>query len=437
MRLKYGLDERPPAKEMALFGLQWFAVTIPVIVTIGKITAGFHFAAPEAEVAYLQRLSFVMAVALFTQVVAGHRLPLIIGPSTVLLIGIISSREYGLGPVYTSIAIGGLLLALLSITGLFARLKSLFTTRVVAVVLLLIAFTLTPTVLNLISSPRVGSGPSVNLLFSAGLITAMFLFYRYSSGIWKSTFIIWTMAGGSLFYFMLFPGTFTSTQVVRSAPLVSWALHDIPVGFTVDPGVLVSFIFCFLALAVNDMGSIQSLNELLKASEQPRRLTRGVLVTGLANVFAGLLGVIGPVNFSLSPGVIASTGCGSRLTLLPAALLLGLVAFSPAAIALLGNVPSVVIGCVLLFTLCSQIAAGLSILFEAEEEFRFEGGLVLGLPILLGTVVAFFSLDVIHTFPAVLRPIVGNGFVVGVAAALILEHGVFRRSQVRDKDIQA
>ena len=359
MRLKYGLDERPPAKEMVLFGLQWFAVTIPVIVTIGKITAGFHFAAPEAEVAYLQRLSFVMAVALFTQVVAGHRLPLIIGPSTVLLIGIISSREYGLGPVYTSITIGGLLLALLSITGLFARLKSLFTTRVVAVVLLLIAFTLTPTVLNLITSPLVGSGPSVNLLFSAGLVTAMFLFYRYSSGIWKSTFFIWTMAGGSLLYFMLFPGTFTSAQVVRSASLVSWALHDIPGGFELDAGVLVSFIFCFLALAVNDMGSIQSLNELLKASEQPRRLTRGVLVTGVANMFAGFLGVIGPVNFSLSPGVIASTGCGSRLTLLPAALLLGLVAFSPAAIALLGNVPSVVIGCVLLFTLCSQIAAGL------------------------------------------------------------------------------
>jgi len=48
MRLKYGLDERPPAKEMVLFGVQWFAVTIPVIVTIGKITAGFHFAVPEA-----------------------------------------------------------------------------------------------------------------------------------------------------------------------------------------------------------------------------------------------------------------------------------------------------------------------------------------------------------------------------------------------------
>jgi len=59
------------------------------------------------------------------------------------------------------------------------------------------------------------------------------------------------------------------------------------------------------------------------------------------------------------------------------------------------------------------------------------------LPILLGTVVAFLPPDVLHTFPAVLRPVVGNGFVVGVAAALILEHGVFRRSQVRDKDNQA
>jgi len=70
----------------------------------------------------------------------------------------------------------------------------------------------------------------------------MFLFYRYSSGIWKSTFFIWTMAGGSVLYFMLFPGTFTSAQVVRSAPLVSWALHDIPGGFELDAGVLGFFL---------------------------------------------------------------------------------------------------------------------------------------------------------------------------------------------------
>ncbi len=177
---------------------------------------------------------------------------------------------------------------------------------------------------------------------------------------------------------------------------------------------------------MNDLGSIQSLNEILKPPGQPQRISRGIFITGLANAVAGLLGVIGPVNFSLSPGVIASTGCASRMTLIPTAILLGLLAFSPAAIALVGSVPSVVIGSVLLFILCSQVGAGLSIIFESAEGFQFETGLIIGLPILLGTLIAFLPASVLHTFPVILRPILGNGFVVGIAAALVLEHGVFR-----------
>ena len=423
MQFKYGLDERPPIGEMILFGLQWFAVTIPIIVIIGKITAGFHFAAPEDEILYMQKLCFVMAASLCVQVLAGHRLPLVIGPSSVLLIGIISSRASGADAVYSAILAGGLMLSLLSVTGLFGHLRLLFTARVVASVLLLIAFTLTPTILNLIASPHTGYGAPVNLCFALLVVLLMFFLYRYARGIWKSTIIIWTMLGGSLLYTTLFGGG-QLQEATHSGPLMAGLFHRMT-PMTLDVGVLVSFILCFLALAANDMGSIQSMNELLKTSDQPRRLARGILVTGLANVLAGFLGVIGPVNFSLSPGVIASTGCASRLTLLPTAALLILLAFSPAGISLFGSVPAVIIGCVLLFVLCSQIAAGFSILFEHLEEFHFEDGLILGLPILLGTVVAFLPPAILDAFPAILRPIVGNGFVVGVAAAIILDHLVF------------
>lgn len=424
MQFRYGLDERPPAGEWILFGLQWLAVTVPIIVIIGKITAGYHFAAAEEETLYMQKLSFVMAVALLAQILAGHRLPLIIGPSTVLLIGIISSGNSGKDAIYTSILLGGGLLSLLSITGLFSHLKRLFTARVVAAVLLLIAFTLIPTIRNLVAPSHGGPGAPSGITFAIALVFVLFLFFRFAKGIWKSTLIIWVMAAGSLAYRILYPDSVPAQSVLHSPALSCFFRHVTHV--TVDAGVLISFFFCFLALAVNDMGSIQSTNELLKAPEQGRRLTRGILVTGLSNVLAGLLGVIGPVNFSLSPGVIASTGCASRLALLPTAVLLGLLSFSPAAIGVLGSVPSPVIGGVLLFILCSQVAAGLAILFESPGGFPFESGLILGLPILLGTLVAFLPSDVFNAIPPTLRPILGNGFVVGVAAALTLEHGIFR-----------
>jgi xanthine/uracil permease len=169
------------------------------------------------------------------------------------------------------------------------------------------------------------------------------------------------------------------------------------------------------------------MNELLKPPDMSGRITRGMIVTGLANMASGFLGVIGPVNFSLSPGVISSTGCASRFVLLPAAFLLLLLSFSPAVIGFIGNAPPVVIGSVLIYILCAQIAAGLMVVFESEKEFQFTSGLIIGLPILLGTIIAFLPAGIMNTFPSVLKPVLGNGFVVGVVTALILEHVIFRK----------
>jgi xanthine/uracil permease len=423
VKLRYGLDERPPARELALYGLQWFAVTIPVIIIIGKVAAGLHSQSAADEITYIQKLSFVMAAALFLELTAGHRLPLIIGPSTVLLIGIIASRGFGATTIYSSILLGGVLLFVMSITGLFAHLKRFFTTRVVAVVLLLIAFTMAPTIMGLITSPQSGSGAFANLVFSLAMIFSMFFLYSILKNIWRSTLIIWAMLAGTLIYFGLFPAGHLFK--FQEFPLAGGFLHDFTFPISLNAGVIISFLFCYLALAVNDLGSIQSLNELLKPEGEQRRITRGMLVTGLANVAAGFLGVIGPVNFSLSPGVIMSTQCASRSALVPTAFLLLLLSFSPALLSLLGNVPPTVIGCILAYILCAQVVAGLAII-TGQGEVSYQTGLIIGLPLILGTVIAFLPAEVLGSFPALLRPVLGNGFVVGVLAALVMEHLIFR-----------
>lgn len=134
MKFKYGLDERPPFLKTVLYGIQWFAVTIPIIIVIGKITGALHFASIGDQMAYLQRLVFVMAAALLAQLMLGHRMPLIVGPSSILLIGIIAAAGHHPDTIYTSILLGGLILAIVSVTGLFGRLKTLFSPRVVAAV---------------------------------------------------------------------------------------------------------------------------------------------------------------------------------------------------------------------------------------------------------------------------------------------------------------
>jgi xanthine/uracil permease len=135
------------------------------------------------------------------------------------------------------------------------------------------------------------------------------------------------------------------------------------------------------------------------------------------------------VNYSLSPGVIVSTGCSSQFTLIPTAVFITLLSFFPVVIGFISSVPSVVIGGVMAYIMASQVVAGLMVAFQDAREngFQFERGLVIGLPLLLGTVVAFLEPSIIDSLPVILKPILGNGFVVGVISALILEHLIFRQ----------
>ncbi|OPX97390.1 MAG: putative purine permease YbbY [Syntrophorhabdus sp. PtaU1.Bin002] len=424
MQFKYGLNDRLPFAELLMLGFQWFALSIPTIAIIGKVVGTVQVLAPIDQTGYIQKMLFVVSVALFCQILWGHRLPLILGPSTVLLIGIISSRGFEANTVYSSILLGGAILTALSISGLFGYLQRFFTPQVVATVLILIALTLAPTVMNLITVAEQRVPPTINLSFSVALTMALFVCYRFTKGVWRSTVILWAMIGGSALYFLMFPRCFVAETLFRGSA-VSPFFSGFTTGLSIEPGVLVSFLFCFFALSINDLGSIQSMKELIDPPRMGGRIRRGIAFTGVANVVAGFFGVIGPVNYSLSPGVIAATGSASRFTLLPASMLLFLLSFSPFVVGLMGNIPPVVVGSILIYILSYQVAAGLIVAFQREKAFELRDGLVVGLPILLGTIVAFFPTSVLSGLPPALRPIVGNGFVVGVLSALVLEHVIF------------
>ena len=428
MQFDYDLEEKVPFLKSFLFGLQWAALTISAIIMLGKVVGGLHFADSLSQIMYLQKILFICGVTLFFQIILGHKLPLIPGPSAVLIVGIIASQGFGLVQIYSSVMIGGLFITLLAVSGLFKHMQKFFTTSVVAVVLLLISFGLTPSMRNMMIDSQSNINPFYNLSFSLIFIILMFLCYQWLSGFWKSTLIIWAMIAGSLFYYLIFP-LGQGNELFSDAPLFRHFFQQMNFQLSVEPGVLISFIFCAIALSINDLGSIRAVDEMIQAGDVDRRITRGISITGLANIVSGFFGVIGPVNYSLSPGMIASTRCASRFPLLPAAAIIFIFAFSPRATGFIGSVPPVVIGAVLVYAMTSQVAAGLILAFRGtgEEGFPFENGLVIGLSVLLGTIIAFLPPAVTSTIPPFLRPILGNSFVVGVITALILENIVFRK----------
>ena len=425
MKFRHGLDEVLPLFTTMLFGLQWYVVVVPYIIILGTIAGGVHFAdSPGLQLNYLQKLFLATGLTLFVQVLWGHKLPLVIGPAAVLLSGIVSNRaDATIGAIYLAVAFCGAMLAVLSWCNLLGRINALFTNRIIGIVLALIAFTILPTIFQLIVAGT--ERPFAHLAFSVMLIMAMLIGQRFLPDTLKSTIVIWALLIGSLLYYGLFAENWPVVAATEVST-ISWGFAV--TGFEFDVVTIISFMFCYLALTANDIGSIQSTAGLLAVGDSGERSKRGLFVTGLGNLLAGCLGVMGPVNYSFSSGIIIATGCASRFPLAVAGLGMMLLACMPGIISLFSYIPAVVTGSLLFYTMCSQTAGGLMMLGKSLEKSGFETGLIVGVSLMLGTMIAFMPAAMAATIPAVIRPLVTNGIVMGVTIALILEHVVYFKS---------
>lgn len=419
MKLRYNVDDRLPLSQLVLYALQWFILAVAVVVTSVFVAQG----TPEERLFYAQKLFAVMGVAGFVQVVWGHRMPIVVGPAAVLLVGVLSAlgSQADSDAIYSSIAIGGVLITLLSFGGLMRYVQRLFTPRIIIVILMLIAFTLAPVIKNLVFPMGATEGQHLfGLLFAIVATPLMVVLNRTLQGVAKSLVIPIALVAGSIVYYALFPvAEFTQSSVTLEGLFIS--------EFKFDIGVVVAFVICYIALFINDISSIESLGAMLQTPDMERRMRRGVGLTGLFNIVAGALGVLGPVNYSMSPGVVASTRCASRYALIPATLLLVVCALSDRLIWILTSIPNPVIGVILLFLMGTQLAASLEMVHSTRSVASFGNGLTVGLPLM---VAMLFQLMPRGIAPQIIEPLVGNGFAMGVIMVVLLEHVVNRAPKV-------
>lgn len=415
MNLKYNVDDRLPAGQLAMYAIQWFVLCIAVVSTSVFVATG----TPEDRLFFSQKLFAVTGIAGLLQIVWGHRLPIVVGPAAVLLVGVMASLNANadVSAIYSSIAIGGVLITLLTIGGLMRYVQRIFTPRIVVVILMLIATTLAPTIKNLVFPAHASHNEHLfGLLFAVVGVVLMVVANRNLKGVAKSLVIPMALVVGSIAYFAIFD----APQHVSSAASWRGLLID---GFVFDWSLVVAFVICYIALAINDIGSIESLGGMLGIKDMDKRMKRGVRITGIMNIVAGSMGVLGPVNYSMSPGVIASTGCASRYALIPATLLLVACALFPDVIWVLTAIPSPVIGVILLFLMGTQLAASFEMMQSTRSAATFADALTLGLPIM---VALLFQLMPKGVAPDVIQPLVGNGFAMGVIVVMIMEHVINR-----------
>ena len=413
MKLKYGVDDRPPKGATLLYALQWLLIAIPVVITS-------TFIAPEGQtVAYTQKMFGIMGAGMLIQVLWGHRLPLIVGPAAALLTGIIAATLHGYSneAIYTSVLVGGVLIALLGVSGITKRLMFLFTPRITISVLLLISFTIAKPIVGLVFSDA--EHHLLAFAFATVGVLAMAFANERLKGVWKSMVVSVALIAGSLVWYAItgFPEHITR-DTVHSGLFIG--------RLEFDWGVLLAFLFCYVALFINEVGSVQSLGAMVEAKNMDRRNRLGMTLTGVMNIISGGMGTIGGVDYSLSPGVVASTSCASRYTLVPATVVMIIIAFCPSVVGVLMTIPATVMGCVLLFLMATQLSAGFELANTTKSITTFRHGMIIGLPVMLDVVLTFAPNEAMAQIPSLIRPVAGNGFVAGIVLVLLLEHILLR-----------
>lgn len=95
----------------------------------------------------------------------------------------------------------------------------------------------------------------------------------------------------------------------------------------------------------------------------------------------------------------------------------------------LNQIPPLVIGAIMFYLMVTQLASGFHLMDKQKAIFDFETAIVISFPIMLAIIISFLPAIVVESIPQIVRPILSNGFVMGVISVILCEHFLFKKKE--------
>jgi xanthine/uracil permease len=427
MQFRYNLDDKPPLSEIISTSIMWTIITISFVVILGNMITALYPYSPDEITWYLQKLLFITGIATIIQTLFGHRLPAVFGPSAILIVGATASADFVPEAFTTALLISALFGMLIPLTGIMSLITRIFTRRVIAAILMLIPITLIPSITAMLFNMAEPGTVTAKIIFITIFTLIIFYVNLKIKGFVKATLLLWALIGGSIAYLICFAGLGeTAGTVTSTVQADTLSLFIEPVFI---PGVIISILICYLALITNDIGSIQGITEIVEAKDAEKRLKNGIFLTGLINAISGAFGVIGGVNYSISTGMVLDTKNAARITLIPAGIIMMGAAFIPSLFFIFDSIPTLITGCLVIFLMTNQFSAAFNLFHTlySDTTNAFQTGTLIGAGILVGVAITLMPPTVLVEIPMAIRPIFGNGFLIGVVVVVVMEHLIYRK----------
>lgn len=436
MQILYDLEERPPVKRTLVYSFQWLIFTLANSAVV-PLVVGTALGLDQQGIADLaQRILFFSALASLLQVLFGHRLPIIEGPSgmwwgvfitlSVLAPGIGKPLSVLRTDLEAGLLAAGLVMVLVGASGLMSFALKLFTPAVTGSVLVLLGLQLSGTfVAGMLGVGASGSYIDIkSVVVSIIVVLVVFWVTLKGPGFLRSIAILaGIMVGWAISVPLGLTGTgqWENSHVLRVPEVFAWGTP------TIDAGVLFTSVVTGLLVLSNLVASILAMEKTIGRELPGKVYNRGVIFTGVADIMAGLGSTVGFVPYSAGAGMVSLTGVASRLPFIiftVAMMILGLV---PPVGIFLSSIPAPVGYSVLLASFAQMMGFGIRDYLKLKLDTR--DFFVVGFSVLFGAGVMFLPPGVYSGVPVVVRYILGNGFITGMILVIVLEHIILPRSR--------
>ena len=390
------------------------AILVPLII-------GGALGFDSAQMTYLVAIDiFMCGLATLIQVWRGKAigigLPVVLGCTFTAVSPIIAiGTEGGLGDVYGSIIVSGLIIVIIG--GLFSKLIPFFPPVVTGSVVTIIGISLIPVAVNNMGGGQgaedFASGSNVGLAFLTLVI--ILVIYRFSVGFIRSIAILLGMVAGTII------GVFMGKVDFSAVADASW-LHIMQPFYLATPTFNASAILTMTLVAmvslVESTGVYYALSDICKKDLTSKDLARGYRAEGFASIIGGIFNAFPYTTFSQNVGLIQMSGVRDRKVIFITGGMLVALGFLPKLAAITTVIPTPVLGAAMLAMFGMVITQGVKML-APEIQKSMENAMVAGIAVALGIGVAIVP-DIFSHLPESLSILTSNGIVCGSVSAIVL-----------------
>lgn len=376
--VRYGIDDRPPLGRSLLLGAQHYLTMVGANIAVPLLLAG-AMGMPDAVVPRFVGTFFVVSgIATLAQTTFGNRYPIVQGaPFSMLapalaVIGVVTANppegivawRAALLQLQGAIIVAALAEVAIGYLGLVGRLRRRLSPVVIVPVIVLIG-------LSLFNAPEITTANQNWWLVGLTLVSIV-LFSQYLGSRSKvfqlfpvllGIVVAWVLAA-SLSVSGVFgpdaPGYVDLASVAAADPVhliypLQWGVPSVTPAFAVG---MLAGVAASIVESIGDYHAVARLSGMGAPSSE--RMTHGIGMEGLMNVFSGVMGTGGSTSYSENVGAIGLTGVASRYVVQIGAALMILVGFVGYFGQLVATVPSPIIGGLYVAMFAQIVGVGLS-----------------------------------------------------------------------------